>query len=123
MYTLTQRHRVGKASNKLLVHADGAGVNAERNLMLSEEHSYIGDFCTCSNVEWVPVVLDPDPAHSVVRCVRQLPEGPQPVCHPREAQIRRKPSITPVKEVKNPKTQTVITKVKERKKQELAIPF
>lgn len=41
--TLTQRHRVGKASNMLLVRADRAGVSAERNLVLPEERSYPGD--------------------------------------------------------------------------------
>lgn len=90
---------MGKASNILLVCSDGAGVSAERNLVLPEEHSYPGDFCTCSNAELVPAFLL-DPAHSGARGVKQLQEGPQPVCHPGEAQIRRKPSITLVKEVK-----------------------
>lgn len=46
---------MGKGSNMLLVH--GAGVSAERSVVLPEEHSYPGDFCTCSNVELVPALL------------------------------------------------------------------
>jgi len=66
--TLTQRHRMGKAGSVLLVRADGAGVSAERNLVVLEEHSYPGDFCTCSNTELVPALLL-DPVHSGMRGV------------------------------------------------------
>lgn len=42
--TLTQRHRVEKVSNMLLVCADG-GMSAERDFTM---HNYSGDFCSCS---------------------------------------------------------------------------
>lgn len=106
--------RVGKASNMLLVRADGAGGNAKRNLVIPEEHSYPGDLCTCSKMDWVPALLM-DPAHSGARAVEQ--ELPQPICHPGEAQIRRKPSITLVKEVNPP------TASKKGVKQELVVPL
>lgn len=68
----------------LLVCADGAGVNAERHVVLPEEHCHAGNFRTCSHAEQVPALLL-DPTHLGVRGVEQLQEGPQPVCHPREA--------------------------------------
>lgn len=67
--------------------------------MLPEECSYLGGFHTCSNAELVPALLDQ--ADSGARGGDQLQEDPQPVCHPGDAQIRRKLAITQVKEVKN----------------------
>lgn len=82
--TLTQRHRVEKVSNMLLVCADG-GVSAERNSVM---HSYSGDFCTCRVSPYFP------PGFSSLRGKRCLQERPQPVCQPGEAQTRKKSSIT-----------------------------
>lgn len=67
--------------------------------MPPEACSYLGGFRTCSNAELVPGLLDP--AYSGARGADQLQEDPQPVCHPGDAQIRRKVSITQGKEVKN----------------------
>lgn len=81
-----------EVSNMLLVCADG-GVSAERNSVM---HRYSGHFCTCGVSPYVSSEF------SSLRGKRRLQESPQPVCHPGEAQTRKKSSITLVKEVKIP---------------------
>lgn len=92
----------------LLVCADG-GVSAERNSVM---HRYSGHFCTCGVSPYVSSEF------SSLRGKRRLQESPQPVCHPGEAQTRKKSSITLVKG-KIPSNYSS----KREEKQELVIPF
>lgn len=61
-------------------------------------------FCDAWEAQFCTFRVSPDfsPGFSSRRGKRCLQESPQPVCHPGEAQTRRKPSITLVKEMKIP---------------------